>query len=294
MDEMEIIGIGDDTARLSALYSGDVQMITSISPASIPDVESRKDVRLNDVKAPRFTPLNMMVDRPPFQNNPDLRLALKYLFDREKVLKTIYKGRGQIGNDHLFAPDDPFYNTALPVRKLDHDKAKFHLKKAKMENATLELHVGEAAFGSVELGMMLQAEAAKVGLTIDLKRDPSDGYWTNVWRNKSFHAGEWDARPTDDLLLTQGYKSDSKWNETGYKNEKLDKLIDEGRATLDSGKRKEIYHEIQKIFYEDGTSIVPAFADLVAAVNAKVRGLIPVRIANLSGQNFADSVWMET
>ena len=292
MDEMEIIGIGDDTARLSALYSGDVQMITSISPASIPDVESRKDVRLDAVKAPRFTPLNMMVDRPPFQNNPDLRLALKYLFDREKVLKTIYKGYGQIGNDHLFAPADPFYNTALPVRKLDHDKAKFHLKKAKMEKATLELHVGEAAYGSIELGMMLQAEAAKVGLTIDLKREPSDGYWTNVWCKKSFHAGEWDARPTDDLLLTQGYKSDAAWNETQYKNEKLDKLIDEGRGTLDLAKRKEIYHEIQKIFYEDGTQVVPAFADFIAAVNAKVRGLIPVRTANLSGGTFADSVWM--
>jgi peptide/nickel transport system substrate-binding protein len=293
MDEMEIIGIGDNNARLNALYAGDVQMITSISPASIPDVESRKDVRLSAVKAPRFTPLNMMVDRPPFQNNPDLRLALKYLFDREKVLKTIYKGYGQIGNDHLFAPEDPFYNTALPVRKLDHDKAKFHLKKAKMEKATLELHVGEAAFGSVELGMMLQVEAAKVGLTIDLKREPSDGYWSNVWRKKSFHAGEWDARPTDDLLLTQGFKSDAVWNETGYKSEKLDKLIDEGRGTLDFAKRKEIYHEIQKIFYEDGTSIVPAFADFIAAVNAKVRGLIPVRTSSLSGANFADSVWME-
>jgi peptide/nickel transport system substrate-binding protein len=294
MDEMEIIGIGDDTARLSALYSGDVQMINSIAPASIPDVESRKEVRLESVKAPRFTPLNMMVDRPPFQNNPDLRLALKYLFDREKVLKTIYKGHGQIGNDHLFAPDDPFYDTALPVRMLDHDKAKFHLKKAGMEKATLELHVSEAAFGSVELGMMLQAEAAKVGLTIDLKREPSDGYWTNIWRKKSFHAGEWDARPTDDLLLTQGFKSDAEWNETQYKNEKLDKLVDEGRATLDLGKRKEIYHEIQKIFYEDGTNVVPAFADFITAVNAKVRGLIPVRTANLSGQNFADSVWMDT
>jgi peptide/nickel transport system substrate-binding protein len=162
-----------------------------------------------------------------------------------------------------------------------------------MEKATLELHVGEAAFGSAELGMMLQVEAAKVGLTIDLKREPSDGYWSNVWRKKSFHAGEWDARPTDDLLLTQGFKSDAAWNETGYKSEKLDKLIDEGRGTLDFAKRKEIYHEIQKIFYEDGTSIVPAFADFIAAVNAKVRGLIPVRTSSLSGANFADSVWME-
>ncbi len=293
MDEQEFFGIGDNAARLSALCSGDVQMIASLVPASISEVEARQDVMVDSVPAPRFTSLVMMVDRPPF-DKPDLRLAMKYLLDREKVLKTIMKGYGQLGNDHLFAPDDPFYNKELPQRGRDLDKARYHLKKAGMENAKLELHVGEPVYASVEIGMMLQAEATRIGLTIDLKREPADGYYTNIWRKRSFHAGEWNARPTDDLLLTTGFKSDAEWNESQYKNPRLDMLIDQGRSTLDFAKRKEIYGEVQKILYEDGCNVIPCFTNYLCGINKKVRGLVPVKTGGLGGFNYADTVWIDT
>ena len=113
--------------------------------------------------------------------------------------------------------------------------------------------------------MLLQSEAARIGLTIDLKREPSDGYWSNVWRQRSFHAGEWNARPTDDLLLSIGYTSNAKWNESGYKNERLDKLVEEARGTLDFQKRKTMYWEVQKILYEDGCSAIPAFTNYMGS-----------------------------
>ena len=73
------------------------------------------------------------------------------------------RGYGQPGNDHIFSPNDPYYNTELPQRKLDRDKAKFHLNKAGMNNAKVELHVGDAAYGSVELGMLLQVKPPELG-----------------------------------------------------------------------------------------------------------------------------------
>jgi peptide/nickel transport system substrate-binding protein len=293
MEEQEFFGIADDSARLNALYSGDVHMILSIAMAAVSEVENKKDVRVVTTPAPRFTSLVMMCDRPPF-SNPDLRLVIKNLFDRERVLKTIMKGYGQLGNDHIFAPDDPYYNTELPQRKLDRDKAKYHLNKAGMNNAKLELHVGDAAFTSVELGMLIQSEAARIGLTIDLRREPSDGYWSNVWRQRSFHAGEWNARPTNDLLLSIGYTSNAKWNESGYKNERMDKLIAEARGTLDFQKRKTLYWEVQKILYEDGCSAIPAFTNYIGAASNKVKGLTHCKTGGFGGFNFADTVWLET
>ncbi|MFH1135596.1 MAG: ABC transporter substrate-binding protein [Pseudomonadota bacterium] len=292
MEEQEFFGIADDSARLNALYSGDVHMIISIALASVAEVESRPGVKVFSTPAPRFTSLVMMADRPPF-NNPDLRLAMKHLFDRERVLKTIMKGYGQLGNDHLFAPDDPLYNSDLPQRGLDREKAKYYLKKAGMENAKLELHVSDAAYASVELGMMLQNEAAKVGCNIELRREPVDGYWSNIWRQRSFHAGEWNARPTNDLLLSIGFTSNAKWNESQYKNERLDRLIDEGRGTVDLAKRKEIYGEVQKILYEDGCNVIPCFTNYIGAINDKVRGLVRCKTGGLGGFNFADTAWLD-
>ncbi|MBV8881899.1 MAG: peptide-binding protein [Planctomycetaceae bacterium] len=40
-------------------------------------------------------------------------------------------------------------------------------------------------------------------------------------------------------------------NAIGYKNPELDKLIEEQRVTLDAGRRKEIYHKMHKLIYED-------------------------------------------
>jgi peptide/nickel transport system substrate-binding protein len=292
MEEHEFFGISDDAARLNALFSGDVHMMTSVNMNSFKDIEARKNVEIFSTPAPRFSQLIMMVDRSP-TNNIDLRMAIKNLFNREKVLKSITKNYGQIGNDHVIPPSSPLYNNNLPQLGLDRDKAKYHLKKAGMENARLELHVSPAANLSVELGLLLQQDAAKIGLTIDLKREPGDGYWSNIWRKRSFHAGEWNARPTFDLLLTLGWKSDAKWNETQFKSERMDKLIDEGRATVEFNKRKEIYGEIQKILYEQGGNVIPAFTNYVDAISSSVKGLEPVFVGNLGGFNYADSVWLD-
>ena len=293
MDEQELIGLADPSARLNALYSGEVDMVDSIAMASVDDINKRQGVKVFTTPAPRFTHLVMMADRPPF-DNPDLRSAIKCLFNREKVLKNIMKNYGQLGNDHLFAPSDPYYNASLAQRSLDRDKAKYYLKKAGMENGKLELHVSEAANASTELGMMLQNEAARVGLTIELRREPSDGYWSNIWRKRSFHAAEWNARPTNDLLLSIAFSSDAKWNESQYKNQEVDKLIKQGRAETNFATRKEIYGKLQQILYEDGCNVIPCFTDYLNAVSDKVRGLVPCKTGGLGGFNYADTAWLDS
>jgi peptide/nickel transport system substrate-binding protein len=293
MDEQELIGIADASARLNAVFSGEIHMSDGVSLASVADIQARQGVEVFATPAPRFTHFVMMVDRPPF-DNPYLRKAMKYLFDREKVLKNIMKNYGQLGNDHLFAPNDPYYNANLPQRGLDRDKATYYLKKAGMKNAKLELHVSEAAFTSVELGMMLQREAARVGLTVQLRREPSDGYWSNIWRKRSFHAAEWNARPTNDLLLSIGFTSNAKWNESQYKNDQVDKLIEQGRAESDVATRKEIYGKLQQILYEDSCNLIPCFTDYINIITSNVRGLVPRKTGGLGGFNYADSVWLDT
>ena len=40
-------------------------------------------------------------------------------------------------------------------------------------------------------------------------------------------------------------------NITGYKNVKIDKLLEDGRNTLAIEKRKKIYYDFQKVFMDD-------------------------------------------
>lgn len=53
------------------------------------------------------------------------------------------------------------------------------------------------------------------------------------------------------LFDSKGYA-----NTTGYKNDRVDKLLDQGRDTYDQATRKKIYDEIQKILVKD----IPKFS----------------------------------
>jgi peptide/nickel transport system substrate-binding protein len=237
--------------------------------------------------------LVMQTDVAPY-NNKDFRNALKWLFDRDRLVHTSLKDYGVVANDHTFHPSSPYYNSDIEQRGLDIDRAKSLLKSSGMDGAKLELHVSDAALGSVDMGLMLQQTAARAGLTIELKREPSDGYWSNIWLKRAFIGSEWNARAVDDLNLSLIFMSDAKWNEDHIANEHLDGLIKDARATLGLEKRKEIYGEVQAIINEDSGHIIPAFADYLDGISNRVKGLEPVPVGNMGGFNFANKVWLES
>ena len=292
VDEIEYFAIADPVARLNALMSGDIHMMSDLRPNAIDEAKATQGIEVFTTPCPRFSQFAMMCDRPP-TDSLDLRLAIKNLLDRERIVNQVLKGYGVVANDHFVMPTSELYNDSLPQRGVDHDKARHHLKKAGMENGRLELHVTEAAQNSIEMGLLLQAEAAKAGLTIDLKREPSDGYWSNIWIKRPFHSVIWNPRPTPSIMGTLIWKSDAKWNDTQYKNPKLDQLLDEARATVDAARRKEVFWDIQEIIYSDGGNAIPAFVNYLDAMSSKVKGLTPVPTGNLGGFNFADRVWLE-
>ncbi|MBA3324867.1 MAG: ABC transporter substrate-binding protein [Rhodobacteraceae bacterium] len=293
LDEIEFIGIQDNVARVNALLSGDVQAITNLPPSAIEEVKSRPELALLTTPSATFSEVIMMCDRQP-TDNLDLRLAIKYLLDRERYVTSVLKGYGQLGNDHVVPPNDPLYNKDLPQRTVDLDKAKFHLGKSGFGNGRLELHVSDAAVGTVPMGQILQQTAAQAGLAIDLKREPADGYWSNIWIKRPFHGGQWNARPTIDIQLSLGWLSDSSWNAAQFKDATLDQLIVQGRSELDVAKRKQIYGDIQKILYDRGGNGAFGFQDFLDGLSAKVKGITPVPIGNLGGFAFPDTAWLES
>ena len=71
----------------------------------------------------------MRLDMAP-GSNPDFVLAMKYLFDREQMRKTIALDQAVVANDQPIDPTNRFYFAGLPQRPFDPEKAKFHLQKS--------------------------------------------------------------------------------------------------------------------------------------------------------------------
>jgi peptide/nickel transport system substrate-binding protein len=65
-------------------------------------------------------------------------------------------------------------------------------------------------------------------------------------------------------------------NRHGYKNAEVDRLIDLGRVTMDPGKRKAIYQEVERIMLTDLPYIPLWNEDRIVVMNKdRVHGLAP-------------------
>ena len=101
------------------------------------------------------------------------------------------------------------------------------------------MEAGEVLPGITDTCLLLQREAAKIGLSFNVKRVPTDGYWGNIWMNRPICVTGWFMRPTANVMFSIAYASDAPWNESRWKNGRFDKLLAETRAMQDAGLRHE-------------------------------------------------------
>jgi peptide/nickel transport system substrate-binding protein len=292
LDEIELIGIPDESARVNALLSGDVQLILAVNPRSTKRINASGSCAVLETKCGLHTNLIMRQDVMP-TGNPDFVLAMKHLFDRELIRRALFRGYGMIGNDHPIPPGHRYFNAELPQRPHDPERARFHLKKAGLIGVRLPLYASPAAEGSVDMGSVLQEEAAKVGLKLAVNRVPADGYWSNHWMKHPLGFGNTNPRPTADLLFSLFYSSSAPWNESGWKNERFDQLLVAARGEADEARRKQLYGDMQELVHNHGGIGIPTFISLIDAYDRRLRGYGSIPIGGLMGYSFADYVWLD-
>ena len=71
-------------------------------------------------------------------------------------------------------------------------------------------------------------------------------------------------------MFSTAYESGVPWNDTGWENGRFQSLLLQGRAELDTGKRREIYREMQAICSEDGGTVIPMYANYIDAHSNKL------------------------
>ncbi len=291
-DEVESLFIADVTARTSALQTGELDVMANADLKTIHLLKRAGNVQVIQTNGNKHITLPMDTRKAPFDNN-HVRMALKLAIDREELLKKIFKGFGEVGNDHPIGPANVYQAKDIAKNNFDLDKAKFHLKKAGLDKLDVSLSLSDTAFeGAVDAGQLYQASAEKIGITINLVREPKDGYWSNVWMKKPWVASYWGGRPTEDWIFSQVWSADAEWNESFWKHEKFNKILVEARAELDSGKRGALYREMQEIARDEGGSVVPAFVAYIQAATDKVG--LPEQMAGnweLDGHKNAERWW---
>ena len=289
-DSIELKYIPDFSARSQALISGQIDAANRLDPKTVGFVQKSPKVFVLQTKGTgnRFA-FVALCDTEPFKN-VDLRNALKWGIDRQKIIDTVYKGYASVGNDTTIAPSNKYFAQNNPPHMYDPDKAKSLWKKA--GSPAIELQVSEGAFsGATDAGVLFQESLKKAGIDMNVKRVSGDGYWDNVWLKQPFCAVYWGGRPTVDLQLSQTFLAQANWNDTHWRSPDFDKIVTAARIELDDAKRKELYAQAQHMIADDGGMICFAVGDYLDGYSKKVQVTAPHPRYDMCDQKVSEKAW---
>jgi len=290
LDACEITAITDPVARVNALIAGDMQMVTAIDPKAFRQVESADNVTLLSTPAALQLGICILRNTAP-GNNDDFVLGMKYIQDRERIVKRILKGKGSLGNDTPVSPaHGADFCSELPQREYDPDKAKFHFNKSGV--STAELYVAPVSGGIEDICLTAQANCAKIGFDLKLKKVPTDGYWGAVWMKEPLNVVTWNMRPTANSQMGIQFGPGAAWNDTFWNNERMGELLTLSLAETDPAKRHALYCEMQTLIHEGSGMVIPAFSNINDGIANNVMGVPTVPLGQLGACEWPEFAWL--
>jgi len=290
LDAIEVTAITDPVARVNAVIAGDVQMATVIEPKAFRQVESADGVTLLSTPAALQLGICCLKNSAPGEND-DFVKGMQYIQDRKRIVKRILKGKGSIGNDTpISTAHGPDFCQELPQRDFDPDKAKFHFKKAGISSA--ELFVAPVTAGIEDTCLLAQANAAKIGFDLQLKKVPTDGYWGAVWMKEPLNVVTWNMRPTANSQMAIQFGPGAAWNDTFWNEPKMGTLLTEALAELDPAKRHDMYCEMQTLIHNGSGMVIPAFSNINDAIANNIMGMPTVPLGQLGACEWPEFIWL--
>lgn len=259
----------DDKARLNALRSGVVDIVTDLSYDMAATVQSDPSVVIGNAAGMSFQSFVMHVDQAPF-NDVRVRQALRYIVDRPAMVQHTLNGYGSVGND-LVGKTLPYFAADL-TRERNLDKAKSLLAAAGKKDLQITLATSSAQAGFVPAATLFAQQAKDAGVQVSVKNiDP--GQWYSVRGQEPFAMTSWSGTPSLSFFYTTALTTGAPFNMSRWSGADGDRLLREALAETDKAKAEQKWHAVQQQQFDEGGYIVFANRNYVDAYSPKVRGV---------------------
>ena len=291
LDRIEITAITDPIARINALIAGDVQLIDAVDAKGIRLIEQADGVHVNSTPSGMYGGIFILKNTAPGQSD-DFVKGIQYIQDRERIVRSVLKGHGSVGNDHpISAAYGKDHCASLPQRQYDPDKAKWHLNKSGYSSA--ELFVAPVTTGVEEMALYTQANLKKIGFDLKIKKVPSDGYWGAVWMKEPLNVVNWFMRPTANAALSIQFAPGGAWNDTYWNNDRFGELLKLSLAETNPDRRSAMYCEMQTLLHNGSGMVIPYHQNVIDGVNDKIHGIPNNPLGSLGGSEWPEFAWIE-
>jgi len=290
VDSLKIVSISDNTARLNALLSGQIDAMAQLPTGLAKAHAATGDMTVLVAPSPQPMMFYMDTTKAPY-TDPRVTLAMKLIADRKALVAGAISGYGTVGND-IVGKGLPFYNSSLPQREQDIEKAKSLLKAAGQEKLTVELSTSDIFPGFVEAATLFAEQAKAAGVTVKLKNVPANSYYNPslLYLKMPFAETQW-ALSSLKMFYLQALAPDAPYNETHWKSASFASLLTKAVGAPNKAAAQTLWNQVQKIQYEKGGYINWTNADWVDGTSKKMQGLKPSAAGALGNFRFMDA-WL--
>lgn len=289
---LQFIFYRDYESVLAAYERGEVEGISQVTPELLTRARSFQKLDLQSAQLAGMTLVFFNTGKPQFQDK-QVRQALLYGIDRQKMIDTILQGQGLVGTGPIL-PNSWAYDNALKTYPYDPQRAAELLDKAGWQDLNKD---GVREKGDQQLVFTLTANtddptrariAAQladdwkaIGAKVDVRLVQRTALVQEALRPRKFDAVLFGVTqlPSDPDPYTLWHstqtpdKSEAGQNYSGWENAEADDLLQQARRTADTAQRAELYHQFQMLFMEDVPAAILYYPVYTYGVDQRLHGV---------------------
>jgi peptide/nickel transport system substrate-binding protein len=227
-----------------------------------------------------YTYLGFNLRREKFQN-PKVREALSLAIDRQEIVNILFFKHAKVCTGP-FLPKTKAFNPDVKAPVQDMQKAKKLLKEAGYDDKNpfkFEIVTSNASAIRPYAAQILQHQLKKVGVIVTLRVMEWQAFLNMVVFPNKFDSVllGWGLSSTPDPYLFWHSENDKQggFNLIGYKNAKIDKMIEESQSVIDREKLGKLWREMFKIIVEDNPYLFLYIPNSITTVNKNIKNVEP-------------------
>lgn len=288
LDAIRLVPIADESTRVNALLSGEVQATHFIPWTAMNSIDADADFDLYlHTDAVLFLQFN--VERAPF-DDVRVRQAVAHAINRDGVIRAAFLGRGSTITGGVIPPEHWAHNEDLVgTYDYDPDRARELIDEAGASGVTVTIDTYSLPF-AVRTAEVVQSSLQQIGLNVEIVVSEWPTFQEKTTLNADFHARVYGAgwRVPDLDFWTPYVGTGGEFAApAGFSDAELDALLERGRQEIDETARKELYRQVEERVLELSPMAFIGWRVNAWAANNSVNGLelVPDPMGPLSGYN---------
>jgi peptide/nickel transport system substrate-binding protein len=229
-----------------------------------------------------------------------VRQAINYAINKDEIIDGVLLGLGRACTGP-FPNESWAYNSSVVPVAYSKEKARELLKESGWvdsnndgvlekngKNFEFTITTNQGNEQRQRTAEIIQRRLADVGIKVKIKIIEWSAFLTECINKKKFEAvilGWSLSRDPDCFDIWHSSKTkEGEFNFISYKNEEVDKLLEDGRREFDQEKRKVIYNRIHQILYDEEPYVFLYVPDALPIVHVRFKGIEPAPLG--IGYNF--------